>query len=71
MAIESGDVELLEENLQYLVLEDLSPDIYHYFVDVNYSCEGYGDCITRNFYLHDPFVNLGDIEKERFSVHPV
>ena len=50
MAIESGDVELLGENLQYLVLEDLSPDIYHYFVDVSYSCEGYGDCITRNFY---------------------
>ena len=71
MAIASGDVEFLGENLQYLVLEDLSPDIYHYFVDVSYSCEGYGDCITRNFYLHDPFVNLDDIEKERFSVHPV
>ena len=71
MSIESGDVEFLGENLQYLVLEDLSPDIYHYFVDVSYSCEGYGDCITRNFYLHDPFVSLGDIEIERFSVHPV
>ena len=58
------------ENSQYAILSPLDTESYHYFVDVTYSCDGFGNCPTRNFYIHEPFVFINENRSDAISVFP-
>ena len=62
-------MEFEDQNNQYIILNPLDTESYHYFVDVSYSCEGFGDCSTRNFYVHVPFVSIDEIQG-KISIFP-
>lgn len=68
--VETGEeLEFEDQNNQYIILNPLDTESYHYFVDVSYSCEGFGDCSTRNFYVHVPFVSIDEIQG-KISIFP-
>ena len=50
-------------NEQYVIIAEFDPDQKLYFVDVAYQCsDEEATCPTRNWYNHDPFLNIADLE---------
>ena len=69
--IATGQEELLENgDEQYIFIEVLDPEYWHYFVDVWYDCGDGPGCITRMYYNHEPSLGVDDHDSPIFSVYP-
>ena len=58
------------QNAQYVILDTFDTESYHYFVDIAYACAEFGDCSTRNFYNHVPFVSIDENQNDAVDVFP-
>ena len=58
------------QNAQYIILDTFDTESYHYFVDITYTCVEFGDCSTRNFYNHVPFVSIEENQNDAVNVFP-
>ena len=69
--IATGQEELLDNgDEQYIFIEVLDPEYWHYFVDVWYDCGDGPGCITRMYYNHEPSLGVDDHDSPIFSVYP-
>ena len=59
-----------ELNEQYAYFDDLDTLNFHYFVEVVYDCGDGPSCPTVNYYNHEPFVGVDDVEAAMTKVFP-
>ena len=55
---------------QYAYFDDLDTLNFHYFVEVVYDCGDGPSCPTVNYYNHEPFVGVDDVEAAMTKVFP-